>query len=174
MDLWVRIQDITENKLLRYEGSLPLVLLEELLMLVGEQTKDAHYNVCLSRSGRFLLLKGTVEGVLIFDCDRCLEPFEYPQQEQFRVTLLPAESQKGFSGDQNLSNDELEIGVYQGEWLDLQKIMEEQIVLGIPMKKICSEDCKGICPQCGNNLNLQTCACPLLDNSDHPFASLSQ
>ncbi len=174
MDLWVRIQDITENKLLRYEGTLPLPLLEELLTLVGEQSNDAHYNVDLSRSGRFLLLKGAVEGVLIFACDRCLASFEYPQQEQFRVTLLPAESQEDFSGDQDLSNDELEVGIYQGEWLDLQKIMEEQIVLGIPMKKICSDDCQGICSQCGNNLNLQTCTCPSPDNSDHPFASLSQ
>ncbi|MBF0279849.1 MAG: DUF177 domain-containing protein [SAR324 cluster bacterium] len=174
MDLLVRIQDITENKLLQYEGDHPMKKMDELQKVVGEQKREVHYQFNLTRSGRFLLVKGAVEGTLVFDCDRCLEPFDFPQQEKFRVTLLPAESQRTLFGDQDMSEEELEVGIYQGECLDLKTIMEEQILLGIPMKKICSDTCRGICSQCGNNLNVNNCSCSPPDNSDHPFAGLRQ
>ena len=169
----VRIQDIIENKLFQYEGAVPFATMAELALVVGEQSHHAQYHLQLSRSGQFLLIKGAVDGVLTFPCDRCLERFDYRQQERFRITLSPAVSQT-LRGDQDLSEDELEVGIYQGEWLDLLSIMEEQILLGLPMKKLCVETCQGICPQCGRHLNRQSCTCPPPDNSDHPFFSLQQ
>jgi uncharacterized protein len=60
---------------------------------------------------------------------------------------------------------ETEIGYYQGEGLELEDVLREQVLLAVPIKQLCRETCKGLCPQCGKNLNRETCDCaaPQLD-----------
>ena len=174
MELQVGIRDIGEGELLKYQGTIPYEDMDELLTAIGEQPHRVFFRLQLSRRGKYIFIKGEVEGELIFSCDRCLERFQYFQKETFEVTMSPAYSEEGLTGDFMLSTEELEVGIYQGECVYLQKIVEEQILLGLPMKKICSENCQGICPQCGNNLNTHSCICPPSDNTDHPFSCLVQ
>ena len=172
MDLQVRIRDIGEGKSLKYQGKIPYENMEDILTATGNQPLGALFRLQISRQGRFFFVKGVVEGEMIFNCDRCLEPYRYFQNETLELTLSPAESDKELSGDIMLSGEEPDVGIYQSECLDLQKIVEEQILLGLPMKRVCSDDCRGICPQCGNNLNTRTCVCPPPDNAHHPFSCL--
>lgn len=174
MALWIRIQDISENKPYHSKGSLAFNQMEHLVTMVGSQQHDAAYHLQFTRSGFFIFMKGDIAGELIFVCDRCLGSFPYFQQEQVDLTLLPAHPSNHPVGDLALSPDELEVRTYQGEWLDILEILEEQMSLGLPMKKVCSESCKGICSQCGNNLNQQNCICPATDPSEHPFGGLVQ
>lgn len=174
MDLWLRIQEITESRLHYYEGEVALNKMEQVMTMLGDQSQTVSYKLQLSRSGEYLFIKGAVAGELTFNCDRCLEPFQYFQQEQFQLTLLPTEPQNKLAKDLVLSLGELERATYEGEWLDILKILEEQVLLGIPMKKICFENCQGLCSQCGTNLKGQECVCSPVDNSDHPFAGLIQ
>ena len=105
--------------------------------------------------------KVTVEGVLSTSlklrCDRCLAPYDRDLSTNFRVFL----SLRPYKGklDIELSEDDLDINFIDGRYLDSDQIIREQIALNIPMKAICSVDCKGLCPVCGCNLNIETCSC---------------
>ncbi len=105
-----------------------------------------------------VFLSGTVETVIHMLCSRCLETAELPINVPFRYTLMPAldESRE----EVELTEDDLEYGIYEGESVDCDPLIYEQIVLQIPMKVLCREDCRGLCPQCGANLNLGACPCP--------------
>jgi uncharacterized protein len=54
---------------------------------------------------------------------------------------------------------EAEISYYEGDGLLLEDVLREQVLLAVPLKAICREDCKGLCPHCGKNLNLAQCSC---------------
>jgi uncharacterized protein len=58
-----------------------------------------------------------------------------------------------------LHGDEMDMGFYQGEDLDLEELLREQVMLNAQMKPLCSETCKGLCPKCGRDLNTGSCSC---------------
>lgn len=170
MDLRLRIQEINENELLKREGAIPLALLEELVEEIGEQSHSLNYDIQLTRQQQILFANGTLESTLTLECDRCLEAFDYLQKEDFKVTFSPESPDEVVAEDLLLSHDELDVGFYEGEWLDLLRLIEEQVLLGLPMKKVCREECLGICPNCGKNLNHTACECPPPEHTDNPFS----
>jgi len=98
-----------------------------------------------------------VETALDLECGRCLEPFTLPVQSGFRYTLVPSrdpEAQK-----EELSGEDVSFSYYQDDLIDLDALVYEQIVLQVPMKPLCAEDCRGLCPRCGSNLNAAPCQC---------------
>jgi uncharacterized protein len=98
-----------------------------------------------------------VETALDLDCGRCLEPFQLPVQSGFRYTLVPSrgpEEQK-----EELSDEDISFGHYQDDLIDLDALVFEQILLQVPMKPLCAETCRGLCTQCGANLNAESCGC---------------
>jgi len=72
-----------------------------------------------------------------------------------------------------LTDAEAEIGYYQGEGLLLEEAVREQVLLALPLKMICREDCKGLCPQCGQNLNEGPCSCTA-PNHDLRWSALKE
>jgi uncharacterized protein len=91
-------------------------------------------------------------------CARCLEPVDRPVKRQFDLLYRP----QGIDGGQeelSVNATEAEIGYYNGAGLLLEEVLREQVLLAVPMKIVCREDCKGLCPQCGKNLNLGGCSC---------------
>jgi uncharacterized protein len=97
-----------------------------------------------------LLVQGTVESRLGLECVRCLEPFVLPiTLELEEIFRLPGAG---------LRPDGL-YAVGDGGWLDLAPLLREQAWVAIPMKPLCRADCRGFCPQCGANLNLESCTC---------------
>jgi len=87
----------------------------------------------------------------------------------FRYTLVPVK--ESIKDNVELRTDDLDFGFYEGEVVDLSPLIYEQIMLQIPMKILCSEACKGLCPQCGANLNVGNCDCRK-DQGDERFAVL--
>ena len=79
----------------------------------------------------------------------------------------------GAPAKEELSPDDLDLDYYTGEIVDLESILREQIILMLPLKPLCDESCKGLCPHCGADLNLETCTCPA-DAVDSPFARLAK
>ena len=91
-------------------------------------------------------------------CARCLEPVAADVGEAFDLLYRPLGVDA--KGDEaSISRAETEIGYYQGEGLLLEDVLKEQILLALPVKQVCSAECKGLCPQCGVNLNLESCDC---------------
>jgi len=120
----------------------------------------------ITRLDENLSLRGSIDIMIHPACDRCLEFFVYPLQVTIHMDLTPlyhssAEKDKisGYEQEMELSKEDLEFSFYEGEEVDLKRYIREQIVLSLPPRFICSEDCKGLCPQCGVNLNQKTCPC---------------
>jgi uncharacterized protein len=96
------------------------------------------------------------------ECDRCLEPARFPIDTSFDLYYRPAAPlHAGHHASEEVAIDEgeAEIAFYQGAGLDLREVLREQVLLALPMQKICREDCHGICPVCGQNRNLVSCDC---------------
>ena len=105
---------------------------------------------------RFRLV-GTVTTVLELTCSRCLEPFELPVAATFDVRYLPQSENSG--EEREVEEDDLSDAFYRDEQIDLGQLMEEQFYLALPMKPLCRDACKGLCPNCGTNLNDEQCSC---------------
>jgi DUF177 domain-containing protein len=91
-------------------------------------------------------------------CARCLEPVANTVAESFDLIYRP-QGVDAIADEQSISSAETEIGYYQGEGLLLEDVLKEQILLALPIKQVCSPGCKGLCPQCGTNLNSGSCDC---------------
>ena len=103
-------------------------------------------------------------------CARCLGPVELPVDCDFDLTYRPmAEIAK--EEEIKVPAGELEVGFYTGPGIEVADVVTEQVNLFLPMQVVCSPDCRGLCPGCGANLNIETCKCtgaPL----DSPFSAL--
>jgi len=103
-------------------------------------------------------------------CARCLEPVKRDLRESFDLVYRP-QGVDARGDESSISRAETEIGYYQGEGLLLEDILKEQILLALPVKQVCSTECKGLCPQCGRNLNVEDCDC-VTTMSDPRWAAL--
>jgi len=103
-------------------------------------------------------LEGRVRTELELPCSRCLEPFRLPVDAAFDLRFLPATAM-ATEQERELQDEDVETSYYRNDQIDLNELMREQFYLALPMKPLCGEDCKGLCPQCGTNLNTGTCDC---------------
>jgi ribosomal protein L32 len=85
-------------------------------------------------------------------CSRCLEGFEMPVAEAFDVLYLP-HTPAGTAEERMIEDDDLSTAFYEDSVIDLGQLMQEQCYLAVPMKPLCQESCRGLCPDCGTNLN---------------------
>lgn len=91
-------------------------------------------------------------------CDRCAEPAASSLENHFDLIYMPsADVQAG--GEDEIDEAGVEVGYYDGNGLELNDVLREVVLLALPMRLVCSDDCKGICPTCGQNLNQQACDC---------------
>jgi len=126
----------------------------------GLEFSSAQINgaVRLEKHGRDILVRGHLQGHLQLACSRCLEEFGGPVDADFDLLLVPGPGPAGNEAEE-LSAPDLDLDYYTGETLDLEAVIREQIILMVPLKPLCTEDCKGICPRCGAVLNLEACTC---------------
>jgi len=103
-------------------------------------------------------LNGKLSTSVEVACARCLEPVVQKVKRDFDLLYRPLGADAGRE-ETSVSGTEAEISYYQGEGLLLEDVLREQVLLAVPLKAICSEDCKGLCPQCGTNLNVTKCSC---------------
>ena len=103
-------------------------------------------------------LKGKLDTSLEVACARCLDPVLYEVDRSFDLLYRPLGTDAGHE-ELSITDAEAEIGYYQGEGLMLEDALREQVLLALPLKVVCREDCKGLCPLCGKNLNESQCSC---------------
>ena len=102
-------------------------------------------------------VSGHLSVIMEADCDRCLEPARFPIDSDFDLFYRPVS--EGYGEEVQLDEGEAEMGFYEGEGLELNDVLREFVLLTLPMQRVCSEQCKGICPKCGQNRNQMECAC---------------
>lgn len=112
----------------------------------------------VERIGTKILIKGLIHALVQLECSRCLEEFLYHIDEPFTATFLPSE-QRPKDPDLELESDDLDVSFYDGKTIDLTELVREQILLSIPMNPLCRLNCRGLCSECGKNLNEGRCYC---------------
>lgn len=101
---------------------------------------------------------------LQMNCARCLEPVTRDISGDFDLLYRPRGADSGVD-ERTVPQDEAEVSYYTGEGVLLEDVLREQVLLAVPLKAVCREDCRGLCPHCGRNLNVEQCNCaePLED-----------
>ena len=129
--------------------------------LDGEEvtlTAPAVLSGCLSKQADKATFSGSISTSISRDCTRCLEPIVGPLMVEFDTAFLGSDDEE-VRADAEVSADELDIAVVPEGMIDLAEVVREQILLALPIQSFCRPDCKGLCQQCGANLNLKDCEC---------------
>jgi DUF177 domain-containing protein len=112
----------------------------------------------ITRNNLNVAVEGELQARVQVECDRCLRPVELPVKTEFRLEYVTPEQYRE-SHAAELSEDELELSIFDGEVIDVDEIAREQLLLAVPSQVLCKEDCKGLCATCGTNHNLADCNC---------------
>ena len=110
-------------------------------------------------------VKGHLSVAMEADCDRCLEPARFPIDSDFELFYTPV-TEGPVNEEVAIDASEAEIGFYEGDGIELNDVLREYVLLTLPMQRVCRQDCKGICPVCGQNRNLKDCACQAVPLDD--------
>jgi uncharacterized protein len=112
----------------------------------------------VTRSGSEVRLRGKITASAEVDCDRCLKTVGVPLETEFDVTYVPADQYLS-SDAAELQEEDLSLSVFDGETIDLDELVREQVLLAMPARALCGEECKGLCPTCGADRNTNPCDC---------------
>ena len=112
----------------------------------------------LAHSDGEVRIQGRLVVEMASECDRCLGRARFPLDARFDLFYRPM-SDIARDEEVEIDEGEAEIGFYEGGGMELEDILREQILLALPMQRVCSEECKGICPVCGKNRNETACDC---------------
>jgi uncharacterized protein len=112
----------------------------------------------IKKLGQSVMIKGRIKAILQLRCVRCLKEFSYPLASVFELTLRSTE-ETALTEEVELSDKDLESNFFDGEEIALSEVACEQVFLEIPMKPLCQDGCKGLCPSCGKDMNVSSCEC---------------
>lgn len=171
----IRINDITDAGLsldVVEEGKVIEGLAGQLDFVFNSPVR-AHLDI--TRTGKDIQISGDMKTALGFVCNRCLKPFAYPLDTGFSVYYtLGREPER----EKELTAADIDVNFLIGDELDTADILFAQISLELPMQALCNDDCPGLCPVCGQDLNAGPCACPVKekaeDTTDVRFAKLKE
>ena len=124
---------------------------------------------------REIRLRGFLRTAVEVCCARCLEPARRPVELQFDLFYQPIQT-IAREGEVEIHQEDLDVGFYHGDGLRLEDAIREQILLSLPMKVVCRNDCAGLCPQCGQNRNFTECGCHPAGSDERwgPLASIGR
>lgn len=103
-------------------------------------------------------LAGRLSGKLEAPCARCLQPVALPIAAEFSERFVP-EVSWGSEEQHELHEEDLDLAVFDGEALEIDDVVREELLLAMPTQVLCREDCKGLCPTCGVDRNVNQCEC---------------
>jgi len=129
--------------------------------------KPVQLKVQVNVAGEEILVRGKITAVFKLICNRCLEPYNTEIYVNFMENLIKEDKYKKLPVDEKDDN----LHSYKGDIIELDELVKQNIILSLPIKRICSVNCKGLCPQCGKNLNTEKCDCKI-DNVDPRLAKL--
>jgi uncharacterized protein len=121
-------------------------------------SKPASVTGQIKRDGSKLKIGGTIQAEVEVDCDRCLQTITLPIVTEIGLEYITVEEYNRLH-DAELSEEDLTLSVFDGETIDIDEIVREQLLLAVPTQVLCQENCKGLCPECGANRNRTECSC---------------
>jgi len=127
----------------------------------------AHFD--FTRTGRDIQVIGSMQAGLGVVCSRCLKPFDYPFESDFSI-FYTIGAEPGH--EKELTAADVDVNYITGDELDTTDMLLAQLALDVPLKPLCAQDCKGLCPRCGADLNAGPCSCPPEEKHESKFAKL--
>jgi uncharacterized protein len=104
---------------------------------------------------------GRVSANITLVCARCLANYSTDIDSRFTIYFSKGLPQEAFEEDETeLGEQDLISAIYSGDEIDLAHEIEEQVAMEVPLKPLCNDECKGLCPLCGTDLNQASCSCP--------------
>jgi uncharacterized protein len=126
----------------------------------------ANIKIKITNSGNNqMITTGIIETTVSLKCQRCLTDFDYKIKDRFKVKYLPInfytpiDKSHSHKTEIEVSIEEIDNLFYSGNLIDILGLIREELILKFPIKPLCKEDCKGLCPLCGINLNKSSCNC---------------
>ena len=162
------VREISDNQSARYEVRVPPAEIEldlEEAQLVGE----IHGQIQLSRRAEDVYVKGSFSTSIEVECRCCVESFATSIAGDIEVQFYPTDATTPSNPWQADTGERY----YLGDTIDLSEEVRQSLIVEIPNWPLCSETCKGLCPQCGENLNVTDCGCHVSEESSSPFAALA-
>ena len=159
----------SEEKIYRFDDLRGFLASDHDLKFSGPVSGE----IRLYKNKEEIYIYGTLKASVILSCSRCLNEADWNISKEFDYRLMPKQSDV-LSTDSAISEDDVNLDWYDGETIDLGEMFLEQIRLDIPVRFLCKADCKGLCPGCGCDLNIETCKCVIEDDVSRPFAGLGE
>ena len=140
--------------------------LDEMLGAKAEfhPAEDGHLTVRLARMDDVVYVKGRAKFSLKANCSRCLTPVDLLLDAPVEVTMVPREAEPEAGDDGEINDDDTGVATYENREIDLTSVVRDEVFLELPMRALCTPDCRGLCTTCGKNLNEGDCGCePQMD-----------
>jgi len=162
----IRLEELKEGTLsLEFEeppGTFP-VLTEMVDSGVCEFLAPLKAALRAQQIGDIVEIEGNISTTVRMDCARCLQSFEMPLESSFALTYsqeepVPEQSD-AYQEELELTAEDMGLIYYQGKEINLKNEIQEQVVLAFPLRTLCRQDCRGLCPKCGADLNTEKCDC---------------
>ena len=151
MDLNINVVNLPK------EGSKIDLDIKKADVSVKEIAGDVHVHAWTHKSGNSYNVKGFEEYTLTLKCSRCLSNIEHHEKRNFNLEFKKSTNYTIY-GKQSKETDETESEyIIENDCINLGPFLRDEIILSIPIKPLCSEECLGLCPTCGINLNKKTC-----------------
>jgi len=138
----------------------------DLLLEENFRTK-VEVNTHLEKTSRQLILRTKIQTSALFQCDRCLVEFQKPLSAEYSMVYVYHETEGG-----PYNPEEVSVISHDTVSIDLAEDVRQLIVLSVPLKLLCSEKCKGLCPHCGCDFNTQSCSCTIEETIDPRWQGL--
>jgi uncharacterized protein len=113
-------------------------------------------SLLVEKDGSDVLVRGRMRARVPQTCGRCLEPFPFAVLAQVDTRFCPRPAR---GEEVELTPDDLEVDFYAADLLDVDRLLQTETELGLPMKPLCRPDCRGLCAVCGGNRNVAPCTC---------------
>jgi uncharacterized protein len=113
----------------------------------------------IRQSGMDVHLTGNLKASVVVPCDRCLQAVSFEFEQPLKLVYVPVEAEPMSKGETELHEGDLEFSSFENHEIDLDQLIREQLELALPTRVLCQEACRGLCAQCGADLNVETCQC---------------
>lgn len=153
----IRLSEIEDTLILK--GEMDIARFPKMDDTDFSLLKPVSYELTVAKYGDTVTVDGPLNVSAALTCGRCLGRFDVDLSVTMSIKLMPAVKEPD-SPETELHGGDLDVYYYEGDEIDIDPFIYEEVMLNMPVRPLCDEACKGICPQCGKNRNTETCDCP--------------
>ncbi|HEX2965280.1 MAG TPA: DUF177 domain-containing protein [Syntrophorhabdaceae bacterium] len=153
----IRLSDIDDT--LTLKGSMEASRFMEVEKTDFHLATPVEYELLVRKFDTLLTISGSVGFGAAFTCGRCLDEFKRTINLSMNIRVTPKQQDAPQSSEAELKDEDIDVYHYEGDEIDIDPFIYEEVLLNMPFRPLCREDCKGLCGVCGKNQNIETCNC---------------